>query len=86
MTQRRKKKEYGITLEIAQEHLEEWLEAELAVTTHQSYQIKERHLTMADLSAIRNTIKYWSDKVEELKMQAESGGRNRMYRAVPRDY
>lgn len=86
MMHRGKKKQYGITLEIAQEHLEEWLEAELAVTTHQSYQLDGKHLTMADLSAIRNTIKYWSDKVEELKVQVESGGRNRMYRAVPRDY
>ncbi|MCD8355873.1 MAG: DUF6148 family protein [Clostridia bacterium] len=83
---KKRKKVYGITLDIAQHHLEEWLQAELAVTTHQSYQISGKNLTRADLSSIRSTIQYWSDKVEELKAQETSGGRNRMYRAVPRDF
>lgn len=80
-----KKKVYGITLDIAQHHLEEWLEAELEITTHQSYTLGSKTLTMADLSQVRNMIRYWSDKVEELKVAAESGGRNRAYRVVPRD-
>ena len=32
----------GITLEIAEKHLDAWLEAELAVTTNQSYTIGSR--------------------------------------------
>lgn len=45
----------GITLEIAQKHLDAWLEAELACTTNQSYTIGSRTLTRADLAEIRNT-------------------------------
>lgn len=83
---KKKKKIYGITLEAAQMHLEEWLEAELEVTTHQSYQIESKILTMADLGKIRQEIEYWDAKVQQLLAQSETGGRNRMYRAVPRDY
>ena len=35
----------GISLEIARKHLSAWLEAELEVTTHQSYTIGSRSLT-----------------------------------------
>ena len=34
----------GITLEIAEKHLDAWLEAELAVTTNQTYRIVPRDL------------------------------------------
>ena len=44
---------HGITLEIAKKHLDAWLEAELEVTTHQSYTIGSRSLTKANLSEIR---------------------------------
>ena len=82
----KKEKTYGITLDIAQKHLEEWMEAELEITTHQSYRLRNQTLTMADLSQVRQTIDYWAKKVEALKAVKESGGRNRIYRAVPRDY
>lgn len=39
----------GITLKIAQKHLNAWLEAELLVTTNQSYTIGSRSLTRATL-------------------------------------
>ena len=39
----------GITLKIAKKHLNAWLEAELEVTTNQSYTIGSRSLTRADL-------------------------------------
>lgn len=80
-----KKQKYGISLSSAQKHLHEWMEAELQVTTHQSYQLGSKNLTMADLDAIRRTIDYWSQQVEKLKRQ-ESGGRNRVIRVIPRDY
>ena len=41
----------GITLEIAQKHLDAWLEAELACTTNQSYTIGSRTLTLERSSA-----------------------------------
>lgn len=83
---RGKKRTYGITLQEADKHLQEWMEAELEVTTHQSYQLGSRNLTMADLDAIRREIDYWSGWVEKLKVQATTGGRNRIYRVIPRDY
>lgn len=52
----------GITLEIAEKHLDAWLEAELAVTTNQSYTIGSRTLTRANLSKIRKQIEYWQEK------------------------
>ena len=58
-----KRKVYGITLEAAQKHLEEWMEAELEITTHQSYRIEDRTLTLADLDQVRRMIEYWEQKV-----------------------
>lgn len=75
----------GITLETAQRHLDAWLEAELAVTNAQSYTIGSRIMTKADLEEIRKTIDYWNKKVVELENARKHGGRNRAYRAVPRD-
>lgn len=73
-------KKYGITLEMAQEHLEIWMEAEMMLTTHQSYKLGNRELTRADLGEIRKEIEYWNDKVENLQRK---GGR--AWRGVPRD-
>lgn len=75
----------GITLEIAEKHLDAWLEAELAVTTNQSYTIGSRTLTRANLSEIRKQIEYWQGKVNVLQNAANRKGRNRAYRIVPRD-
>lgn len=75
----------GITLKIAKKHLNAWLEAELAVTTNQSYTIGSRSLTRADLSDIREQIVFWESKVAQLENQQKRGGRNRIIRIVPRD-
>ena len=75
----------GISLEIAKKPLDAWLTAELEVTTHQSYTIGSRSLTKANLSEIRKQIEYWSDQVARLENIEKRGGRNRVYRAVPRD-
>lgn len=75
----------GISLEIAKKHLDAWLTAELEVTTHQSYTIGSRSMTKANLSEIRKQIEYWSDQVARLENIEKRGGRNRVYRAVPRD-
>lgn len=71
----------GITQKVAEEHLQVWLEAELALASHQSYKIGTRMLTKADLGEVRQTIKYWEAKAN----QCSRTGRNRMMRAVPRD-
>ncbi|MCD7918633.1 MAG: DUF6148 family protein [Clostridiales bacterium] len=86
MAKKKGRKKYGITLRQAQHHLDSWLEASLEITTHQSYRLGNQTLTMADLDQVRRMIDYWSDKVEQLEALEENGGRNRFYRAVPRDY
>ena len=75
----------GITLKIAEKHLNAWLEAELQVTTNQSYTIGSRSLTRADLADIREQIAFWEGRVAALENQQKHGGRNRMIRIVPRD-
>lgn len=82
-----KKKTFtGITLDIARRHLEEWLEAELELTTHQSYRIGNQSLTRADLGEVRRMVEFWSDRVAALERAAQGRGRNRIYHAVPRDW
>lgn len=75
----------GITVEIAEKHLNEWLEAELAVCTGQSYTIGSRNLTRANLTEIRNAITYWQGWLSKLENVKKSGGRNKIIRVVPRD-
>lgn len=71
----------GITLQEAQKHLKMWLAAELEIATSQSYKIGTRMLTRANLNEVREQVKYWEQKVQQL----ERRGRNRVYRCVPRD-
>jgi len=71
----------AITLEIAQEHLDMWLEAERAIATSQGYKIGTRSLTRADLNAVRKQILFWTN----ISLQLSRKGRNRVYRVVPRD-
>lgn len=75
----------GIDITTAKAHLTAWLEAELAVTTNQSYTIGSRSLTRANLAEIREQIKFWENKVSGLENLAKRKGRNRIMRAVPRD-
>ena len=74
----------GISLEIARKHLSAWLEAELEVTTHQSYTIGSRSLTKADLADIRQQIEFWKNEVARLENVENRGGRNRVFRVVTR--
>jgi len=71
----------GITLKQAEQHLKIWLTAEQEIATSQSYKIGTRNLTRADLKEVRNEIVFWENKVNQLSRK----GRNRVYRAVPRD-
>lgn len=75
----------GITIEIAKEHLDIWLEAEIIVATGQSYTIGSRTLTRANLNEIRKTIDYWENKVSAIEKSNKNNGRNRILRVVPRD-
>jgi hypothetical protein len=70
----------GITLAIAQAHLDSWLAADLALAQGKSYSIGGRSLDRAETM---EQIKYWQGQVNELS-GSESGGK-RMKMVVPRD-
>jgi hypothetical protein len=70
-----------ITLERAQKHLDAWLEAELAVSTGQSYRIGTRQLERANLAEIRESIRYWRSEISMIKGK----GRRKVMRALPLD-
>lgn len=71
----------GITLGTAQTHLDAWLEAELAASTGQSYQIGTRQLTRANLAEIRQQVIFWERKVKALSGK----GKKRVFGVIPRD-
>lgn len=72
----------GIDLATAQEHLEAWLAADLAVSKRQSYSINGRSLTAADAGDIRGRIEYWQGQVQRLSVPASHRRRTRY--VVPR--
>lgn len=74
------------TLDQAKEHLQAWMEAELKVTTGQSYTIGRKQLTRANLSEISEKIRFWSNEVVKIENQMKNKGTNRVYRVVPRDF
>lgn len=74
-----------ISKEVAQRHLEMWLEAEAAVSTGQSYQIEQMQLNRASLKQILETIIFWENKVAEVEREERNRGRNRMYHFSPHD-
>jgi hypothetical protein len=71
----------SITLERAKQHLEAWLNAELSVSTGQSYRMGTRQLERASLPEIRKSIQYWRSEISRL----QGKGRRRVMRAMPRD-
>lgn len=75
----------SLSKEICEKHLEAWLEAEIAVTNGQSYTIGSRSLTRASLSEVRNTIKYWENRLAEANNIEKNKGRARVRRVIPRD-
>jgi hypothetical protein len=56
----------GITLKQAEAKLAEWLAADTAVASGQSYTIAGRSLNRANSAEIRNNITYWDEKVQKL--------------------
>lgn len=56
----------GITLAEAEARLADWLSADAAVASGQSYSIGDRTLTRADAKVIRDNIEFWDNKVKSL--------------------
>jgi Family of unknown function (DUF6148) len=71
----------SITLQIAQQRLTQYLDAEAAVLSGQEYRIADRSLKRADLGEIRKGIEYWSDKADNLSLGTAGGTRRSI---VPR--
>lgn len=69
----------GITLAQAQTKLDNYMAAEDAVLSGQSYSIGSRQLTRANLSEIRSGIAAWEQRVIRLS----SGGGIRITGATP---
>lgn len=69
-------------LERYQRQRELYLKAEEAVLISQSYTIGTRTVTRADLTEIRKAIEYLDEKIDELE---SSGGKQRVFRVIPRD-
>ena len=58
--------EVGITLDVADARLKEYLDAERRVLDNQAYEIEGRKLTRADLQQIREGIVFWQGQVDRL--------------------
>lgn len=71
------------TLPEAKNMLQSWIEAEVAVSTGQSYRIGTRQLTRASLKEIAERIRFWRAEVERLENGRSAGAR--AMRVVPRD-
>ncbi|MEF3312624.1 DUF6148 family protein [Paenibacillus sp. GYB004] len=75
------------TLAVAQQHLNAWIAAELALTTGQEYRIGSRTLRRVDLSDVMQQIRYWQKQVDDAQRELEGlGKRKRVRRYVPVDY
>ena len=71
--------------ELCKQKLNTWMAAEDAVATGQSYTIGTRNLTRASLKQIREQIDYWAKRLAEAEAEEKRGGRNRIYKFVPKD-
>ena len=67
------------------ERLEIWLEAEAAIASGQSYMIDNRRLERANLSQVREQIKFWQNELTKAEAAASGRSRRRTMRIVPRD-
>ncbi|MDT2292347.1 DUF6148 family protein [Paenibacillus larvae] len=59
------------TLEEAKKRLQNWLEAEEALSTGQSYTIAGRSLTRVHLSEVMKQIDFWRKEVDNLTRESQ---------------
>lgn len=74
----------GLTLSQAEARLQQYLAAEEAVLTGQSYTIAGRSLTRADLVDIQKGIEIWNSRAVTLSASAAGTGRGRSVTVVAR--
>ena len=75
----------GITLAQAEAKLAEWMAADTAVASGQSYSIDNRTVTKAQALEIRNNIKFWDEQCRILAASptGRRGGRPKVWGATP---
>lgn len=73
----------SLSLAQAQEHLDAWRAADLAVAKGQAYSVGSRSVTRADAREIRTNVEYWERRVNELS-QGGAGGARVRYGVVSR--
>ena len=69
----------GITLEMAEAKLQQYLDAEAKIMAGQSYTIGSIHYSRADLAAVQQGIKLW-----DARCRALSGEGIRVREVIPR--
>lgn len=73
----------GITLEVAQAHLDMALNAHLKILQNQEVEVDDHRVLRAQLDAVQADIKYWHGMVTELSPTTSGGGMT-VLRGVPR--
>ncbi|HMT02411.1 MAG TPA: DUF6148 family protein [Burkholderiales bacterium] len=75
-----------ITKEIAEQNLQQWLNASLATATGQSYKIGSRQIERAHATEIIKMINFWQNQLAKFdKELANTLASGRVFRAIPRD-
>ncbi|MGL5413369.1 DUF6148 family protein [Cetobacterium sp.] len=72
----------GLTLKEAQAKYREYLEAERKILQAQSYKSEDNELERASLKEVREGMKFWEGKCNEL---ARGGNKITNLRIIPRD-
>ena len=62
-----------------------WLDAEEAIAKGQSYMIDNRRLERANLSQVREQIRFWKKELVKAEAAFTGRGSRRVMRVVPRD-
>lgn len=62
-----------------------WLDAEEAIASGQSYMIDNRRLERANLSQVREQIRFWQRELVKAEAAFAGRGSRRVTRVVPRD-
>lgn len=73
----------GMTLAQAQAQLQNWLDADAAVSRGQAYTIGQRQLTRADAAVITEKIIFWEGKVRDLTQNTRFARRG-ITQVIPR--
>jgi len=70
----------GITLEIAEARLTEYLDAEAKILDGQAFSRNGKAMTRADLAAVQQGIKLWESRIQKLSRS----GRMSIVEVIPR--